>query len=142
MSNGPNQTIKKLLPFTTALLLIVAAYVSWIFYSPMEDRKVAEQKTSSLRREEGERFLQTLGSQVKIFAFYADPAEVRRGESSMLCYGVNNAKAVEIEPKQDGVWPSQHRCVEVKPQATTTYTLIAMDGKGSTEKQALTVAVR
>ncbi len=80
-------------------------------------------------------------SVVKITQFYASPARVARGEAAQLCYGVDGASEVKLTPPVDKVWPSQSRCLEVKPAATTTYVLAAEDASGNsvTEKTTITV---
>jgi hypothetical protein len=54
---------------------------------------------------------------------------VPKGESALLCYGVENAVKVSINPPVEQLSPSLTRCFEVKPVAATTYTLTA-EGKG------------
>jgi hypothetical protein len=79
---------------------------------------------------------------LKITQFYASPAVVARGEPVMLCYGVENASAVRIEPAVEPLRPSYNRCLEVKPRNTVRYTLIAAGLDGREARQSLTVAVR
>ena len=43
----------------------------------------------------------------------------------MLCYGVDNAKAVRIQPPVDKVWPALSRCLAIAPFTATTYILTA-----------------
>jgi hypothetical protein len=77
---------------------------------------------------------------VRITQFYASPAEVPRGEKTLLCYGVENAKAVWLAPPRRELSAALSRCVDVEPEATTTYTLTA-DGEGGPARQDVTVTI-
>lgn len=77
---------------------------------------------------------------VRITQFYASPAKPTRGEKTLVCYGVENATEVRIDPPVDRVWPSLSRCLEVTPTKTVTYTLTAVRGSESVSK-SITVAI-
>ncbi len=80
---------------------------------------------------------------VKILNFYARESDVTEGTSTVLCYAVENAKTVSMDPpSDDGVWPSRNRCVEVRPRHETVYKLQAEGNDGRTVTQALNVGVR
>lgn len=72
---------------------------------------------------------------LKITQFYAEPAVMRGTEKVMLCYGVEGAKTVTLDPPVERLWPSPVRCIEIRPTATTTYTLTAEDGRGGKASQ-------
>jgi hypothetical protein len=78
---------------------------------------------------------------VKITQFYASPPVVPKGEKALLCYGVENAKAVWIEPAVEKLNPALTRCIEVTPAKTTSYTLTAEDSKGATVRQKASIQV-
>jgi hypothetical protein len=59
--------------------------------------------------------------------FYASPEHPPADEKTLLCYGVENADEVRLEPAVDRVWPSPTRCLEA-PARTATYTLTALRG--------------
>jgi len=61
----------------------------------------------------------------KISMLYATPNVVENGESSQLCYSVEDTTKVTLDPPVDRVWPALSRCLEIKPVKTTTYTLTA-----------------
>lgn len=63
------------------------------------------------------------------------------GEKSLLCYGVENAKAVWLSPPRQELSAALSRCVEVTPGATTTYTLTAEGNAGPPASQNLTITV-
>jgi hypothetical protein len=77
----------------------------------------------------------------KVVQFYASAGVVARGEQSLLCYGVEAAEAVRIEPGVERVHPSYSRCVPVTPTQTTTYTLTAVGKGGRTATAEATIQV-
>jgi hypothetical protein len=79
---------------------------------------------------------------LKITHFYAGAAEVASGATVGLCYGVENARAVRIEPPVEQLRPGYNRCLYASPQATTTYRLIAEGLDGTTAAQSVTVKVK
>ena len=81
------------------------------------------------------------GESLAILNFYANPATIRPGETTQLCYSVPNAENVRIEPPVENVWPSLSRCVDVTPTDDTVYTLIAEDDSGNTVTANTTVEV-
>src|SRR5215510_8898388 len=62
---------------------------------------------------------------VRIIQFYASVGMLVAGQKAQLCYGVENAKSVQISPMLDGVYPSYNHCLEIEPQHTTHYTILA-----------------
>lgn len=79
---------------------------------------------------------------LKIIQFYASPSVVAPGEPAMLCYGVDNARAVRLEPPIEEIRPLYNRCLEVKPRRTAVYTLIATGVDGGEARQSVTITVR
>ena len=77
----------------------------------------------------------------KITQFYAPQALLPRGLKGTLCYGVENAKKVELTPAVDQVWPSPVRCIEISPKVKTKYTLTAYGDDGSTDTKSVDVTV-
>jgi hypothetical protein len=84
---------------------------------------------------------QTKVESVKINQFYPRDTAITEGDKTVLCYGVENAKSVRIDPPVDGVSPSPTRCVEVSPKRTTHYTLIAESSDGRSVSQSADVQV-
>jgi hypothetical protein len=78
---------------------------------------------------------------VRIVNFYATAPQFARGEKELLCYGVENAKAVWLEPPRQELSAALSRCVEVDPKQTTTYTLTAQDAAGKQATQQVTVTL-
>jgi hypothetical protein len=79
---------------------------------------------------------------VRILRFYASVGVVLTGESAELCYGVENAKSVRISPPVPGVYPSAGRCLQVEPEHTTHYTILAEGFDGKVAVQSLTLPVQ
>jgi hypothetical protein len=79
---------------------------------------------------------------VRILEFYASAGTILPGERAMLCYGVENAKSVRISPMLRGVYPSPNRCLEIVPEHTTHYTLLAEGYDGTVDARSLTLPVQ
>jgi hypothetical protein len=77
----------------------------------------------------------------KITQFYASEPAVAKGEKSLLCYGVENAKTVWMTPPRTELTASPSRCVEVTPTSTTTYKLTAEGASGPAATQDVTVTI-
>jgi hypothetical protein len=71
----------------------------------------------------------------KITQFYASPPEIGKGQRAQLCYGVEGAAKVELEPAVEAVWPALSRCLEVRPNVSVTYTLTALNAAGQSVTQ-------
>ena len=63
------------------------------------------------------------------------------GEKAQLCYGVENAKAVRISPSLDAVTPAANRCLEIVPEHTTHYTILAEGYDGHVVTRVITLVV-
>jgi len=134
--------IRKLLPYTTAAVIIAILYVGWIFFSRWQLERETRQIAEEQKRAEAQKVVEAFGGgNVKILAFSATPGYLNRGESATLCYGVSNAKTVKIEPDVQDIWPSMSRCVQIAPKKNTTYTITASDDKGHTETASMFVKV-
>jgi len=83
-----------------------------------------------------------LASPVKILQFYASSGEVAKGEAVTVCYGVENAQSVRMEPEVEQLRPALNRCFQVTPTTQTTYTLAAEGFDGSTATESFTVRVK
>jgi hypothetical protein len=78
---------------------------------------------------------------VAVTQFYPTTSRISRGEIVELCYGVDNASTVTLEPPIEKVWPALSRCFVVRPVSTTTYTLTASDAQGRTASKSVTIEV-
>jgi len=78
---------------------------------------------------------------VKITQFYASTGEIQKGESVTVCYGVENAQSVRLEPPVEELKPAWNRCFQLRPAKTTTYQLIAKGFDEKTVSASVTVKV-
>lgn len=85
--------------------------------------------------------LDTAPAPVRILRFYASVGAVSPGESAQLCYSVENAKSVRISPMQRS-FPAQERCLDVVPEHTTHYTLLAEGFDGTVAARSFTLSVQ
>jgi hypothetical protein len=134
------------LTYTSFLILAVAIYVGWVFFSRRRedrayDQRVRNEQLQKQRESDQAAIAQLGGSELAIQMLYATP-QIQRGETAQVCFGVANAKSVTLEPQSNAVWPSHNLCVDVKPAKTTTYTLTATGSDGHSVSQEVTVAVR
>jgi hypothetical protein len=140
---NPMRIVRKLLPYTTAGVIVAAIYLVWVFAARWsENRRIAAEAEE--QRAKLDRQVTTMygDGKLKILNFYATPSNLRRGEKGMVCYGVANAKAVRLDPPVERVWPSVARCFEVAPRKDTHYTLTAEDAQGHTAAQSFLLQVK
>lgn len=142
-----NSPVKKFWRYSSFVLLAAVLYTGWVFYSRWNENRELERKTQEERQAAAQQAARetvgTLGgTSFDILSFYGNPGEIWRGETSQLCYGVSNAKTVELDPPVASMWPSVSRCFDVTPTKTTTYTLTAQDSQGNKKTATLEVKVR
>ena len=65
---------------------------------------------------------------VRITQFYASVPNPPLGEKTLICYGVENAVQVQLDPPVDRVWPAAAHCIDFVPKQETTLTLTASRG--------------
>jgi hypothetical protein len=78
---------------------------------------------------------------VRILQFYANVGTLTLGEKALLCYGVENAKTVRISPIVQGVYPAHSHCLEIVPEHTTHYTILAEGYDGGVVTRSFTLMV-
>jgi hypothetical protein len=78
---------------------------------------------------------------VRILRFYATTGSITQGDKAQLCYGVENAKSVRILPSIASVAPAANRCLEIVPEHTTHYTILAEGFDGNIVTRPLTLVV-
>ena len=99
---------------------------------------------NSVRRPGGEVWIHPLGAPagpVRILRFYARVGSLNPGETAQLCYAVENAKVIRISPMQAAL-AQQNRCLDVVPEHTTHYTLLAEGYDGMVASRSFTLAVQ
>ncbi len=76
----------------------------------------------------------------KITQFYASPGVVVKGNETTMCYGVENAVSVRLEPHIRDIKPARNRCFSFAPKKTAIYKLIAT-GPGGEASAELAIKV-
>lgn len=74
--------------------------------------------------------------------FLATRPAITAGEASDLCYAVDNAARLNLDPGRQGFKNTAKGCVTVTPRQTTTYTLTAYARDGAETTRRVTVQVR
>lgn len=77
----------------------------------------------------------------RILLFYADKLQVAKGEEVLVCYGVEGATSVRLDPPIEQITPSFNRCFKYAPATTREYALVATAADGTTARQSFTVRV-
>ena len=141
--NRSMQVLRKVLPYTTAGVVLGALYVTWVFASRWNDNRRIEQAAAAQRSKLDREITELYGTgRLKILSFYATPLLIRRGEKALLCYGVVNARTVRLDPPAERIWPSASRCFTVIPNRETRYTLTAEDAEGRTVTESFVLQVK
>jgi len=134
--------LRRLLPFLAVAVVAAVLYDAWTFYSRWSDRRHAEQARQKKEASDARKTFEMLGGdQLKILDFYASPPAIKRGGQTILCFGVNGAKSVRIEPHIEDVHPALSHCMQISPGADTEYKLTAEDAAGHQVTQTVTVKV-
>ena len=75
-------TMRKVLPFTSAAVVIALIYVAYIFYSRRQDVKDAEQQAAAKQAADARKVAEMYGGDsLKILSFYATAGPIHRGET-------------------------------------------------------------
>ena len=77
----------------------------------------------------------------KIINFYGADSEVVTGHPITLCYGVEDALTVRLEPPDEELGLSRNRCFAVSPKQNTSYSIIAKGADGVEIRQSFLVRV-
>jgi hypothetical protein len=133
--------LRRALPYLTVAVVIAIAYDGWIFFSRWSGAREAQKAEALKQAQDARRNLELLGGdRLKILDFYA-PAAIHRGERATICYGVNAADRVRIDPPVEQLQPAFSHCLQVAPLKDTDYKLIAEDRAGHSVTQSLTIKV-
>jgi hypothetical protein len=81
------------------------------------------------------------GGPVRILQFYASAGILTAGETARICYSVENAKSVRISPMIQEVYSFANHCLEIVPEHTTHYTLLAEGYDGAVATKSFTLQV-
>jgi hypothetical protein len=133
--------LRRLLPYLTVALVIAIIYDGWIFFSRWNYAREGRKAEQLKEAQDARQTLELLGGdRLKILDFYG-PAAIRRGEHATICYGVNAAEHVRIDPPVEQLQPAFSRCFQVAPLRDTDYKLTAEDRTGHSVTQSLTIKV-
>jgi hypothetical protein len=141
-SRNPPSLLRRALPYLTVAVVLAVAYDGWIFYSRWSGGRDAEKSQAEKQAEDARRTLDLLGgADLKILNFYASPGAIHRGGHSTICYGVNAAERVRINPPVEELHPAVSHCFQVAPLLDTEYKLTAEDSKSHRVTKSLTIKV-
>jgi hypothetical protein len=141
-SSASLRLLRQSLPFLIVVIVAAALYDGWIFYGRWQENRDATNAERVREAQQDRRLLDQLGGdRLKILVFYASPRIIRLGQSASICYGVNAAKDVRIDPPVQKLHPAYSHCFEVTPRRDTEYRLTAVDTAGRTLSQSLMVRV-
>jgi hypothetical protein len=76
---------------------------------------------------------------VRIINFYASPPNPPHGEKTLVCYGVENATEVRLDPPVEQVWPAVSRCFNFVTDKPAVLKLTA-SGKNQSVTQSLEIS--
>jgi hypothetical protein len=134
--------LRRSLPYLTVVIVIVVAYDGSIFYSRWRYARDAQKAQATQEAQDARRTVDALGGdRLKILDFYASPPSVRLGQPATICYGVNAAESVRLDPPVEQLHPAVSHCFQVAPRRDTEYKLIVADRAGHTLTQSLAVHV-
>ena len=127
--------------FVQMAAIVVVACLALV----MVNRRIADRQREQ-QREQPDGFAEFEraygGSELKIVQFYSREGTLFEGSTTVLCYGLANARSVRIEPPVEGVSVSLNRCVEVAPEKDTRYTLTAEGNDGHAVSESFVLKVR
>jgi hypothetical protein len=136
--------LKKILPYTTVLLIVAILYVVYTFYTRHEADVQAQAQLEAKQEAARKRTVDAVfgDGEIKFTSFSMDASSIHSGQTARLCYGVVNAVHVKIDPPVEDLKPTYQHCFDISPKKTTTYTITADDGKGHSQSQSLELKVR
>jgi hypothetical protein len=88
---------------------------------------------------DGSAYTKARDIEARIISFTAQPASIKQGQTFMLVWQTENPSGVTIDPEPGRVTPRGSR--QLKPAATTTYTLTARGPNNQILTKAVTVTV-
>lgn len=136
--------LRKIVSYTWIAVAIGAIFAAYTFFARWDAQAKADRRAATQDAERARKDVELLGGDsLKIMQFFASATVIPKGKTGKLCYGVANAKTVEIEPGvTERIWPALSHCVEITPTRDTEYTLTAKDASGHSAEKKLTVLVR
>lgn len=134
--------LRKLLLYSWGAVALVLLQTGWLFVTRTQSNRRMERAASErLARRDSPALPAMGGAGLRIPWFYANTGALVRGQQAVICYGVENATAVRLEPPVEQVAPTYNRCFAVVPERTTTYTLYALGERGEAASASFSIAV-
>ena len=134
--------LRRALPYLTVALVIAIVYDGWVFFSRWSGAREAQKAEALRQAKDARRNLELLGGdRLKILDFYATPGAIVRGQHATICYGVNAAERVRIDPPVEELHPAVSHCLDVAPSEDTDYKLTAEDKAGHSATASLSIHV-
>jgi hypothetical protein len=134
--------LKRIAPWLGLVIVAALLYDGYIFYSRWSEKQDVERQRAAQESAMAKKTLSMLGSgELKINSFYASPGAVHKGSPANICYGVMGAKTLRIDPPVEQVWPALNHCVQVHPEKSTEYKLIAEDAAGHSVTESFVLQV-
>ena len=132
--------MRRIALITCVLAAIVFAYLAWVWVQRRDSnvrlqRRVDSRRYAALSHPSG-------NSRVKITQFYATSGEITDNDHGTICYGVENARSVRLEPAVANLSPALTRCFWVEPKQHTTYRLTAEGIDGGTDQASFQIHVK
>jgi hypothetical protein len=134
--------MKRFLWYTAPGAVLALGYLAFVGLTRYSDNSDLERSETEREAARHKAFPGSGGTEVKILQFYAARGEVRKGDRVIVCYGVENAKAVRLDPPVEEVEPSPVRCFNAFPKRTTTFKLTATGKDGREVSASCTVPVK
>jgi hypothetical protein len=122
-------------------VLLALAYLAWVGLTRSAGNREMQRANDARTAAKYKAVPVSGGTDVKIIQFYPEKAQVAPGERTLVCYGVENAHVVRIEPSVESLDPVPNRCFWVAPKRTTTFKLMAEGASGGEVSQSFTIAV-
>ncbi|MCC6264887.1 MAG: hypothetical protein IT169_15020 [Bryobacterales bacterium] len=82
------------------------------------------------------------GAAVKILSFYPGQPAFAPGDQAQVCYGVENALSVRLEPPVAEIRPLTTKCVWFKPTGSMKLTLVASGADGKEARGTIDITVK
>jgi hypothetical protein len=125
---------------TGAVTAIAFANLAWVWLARHDSNLRLERRLDARRHTA--LLNSSSASRVKITQFYATSAEITDNDHATICYGVEDARSVRLEPAVATLSPALTRCFWVEPRQDTTYRLTAEGDAGDADQSSFRLRVK
>jgi hypothetical protein len=133
--------MKRILLTVAGTIVLALVYLGVVFVTRYKADREMERAWRAREAAKYKRSTLSVGTGVRILQFYASSGEIARGEHATVCYGVENTRAVRLDPAIEQLEPSLNRCFSVSPRQTTTFKLTATGQDGCEVSESFTLRV-